>query len=29
MPFRYSSEFRYRAGERMLAGQSVKDFSND
>ena len=25
MPFRYSSEFRHRACERMLAGESVKD----
>ena len=25
MPFRYSSEFRHLACERMLAGESVKD----
>jgi transposase-like protein len=27
MPFRYSSEFRQRACERMLAGESVKDLA--
>jgi transposase-like protein len=27
MPFRYSSEFRRRACERMLAGEAVKDLA--
>jgi transposase-like protein len=27
MPFRYSSEFRHRVCERMLAGEAVKDLA--
>ena len=27
MPFRYSSEFRHKAVERMLAGEAVKDLA--
>jgi transposase-like protein len=29
MPFRYSSDFRRRACERMLAGESVKDLGSE
>jgi transposase-like protein len=29
MPFRYSSEFRHKACERMLAGEDVKDLASE